>query len=63
MNLKNHSNDILLERYKDLGEQYKIFSQELEKVLKKFTDIRSELVLIEFELKERNLINESNAII
>jgi hypothetical protein len=63
IDLKNYSNENLLDRYKELEIDYSNLSKNLEKVLKDFTNIRSELILIELELTDRKLIEKNNATI
>ena len=60
IDLKNYSDENLLDRYKELEIDYSNLSKNLEKILKDFTNIRSELILIELELTDRKLLIEKN---
>lgn len=53
MNLENLRDDILIKRYEELVLQYEQGTEKLEKFLEEFTNIRTELLLIEEEIQKR----------
>ena len=55
---KDVSDNELLERYNDISKKYSIYVEDLKLFLSKFTNIRTEIIQLEIELKNRGVLKD-----
>jgi hypothetical protein len=55
---KNISDNELLERYNDISKRYTIYVEDLKLFLSKFTNIRTEIIQVESELRKRGVLKD-----